>query len=128
MMSQISSSILATNSNPNFGPRGMAPPHAPVSFGGGHIPQTNPTVGSQNPFSFGSNPTLNAPGWITQPGGHVTSHNMSFPPPLSMLILKNTFVMKNPPLSSGFPFERSQFHAMGNPQFGAPPAMGSVYT
>jgi hypothetical protein len=53
MMSQISSSILATNSNPNFGPRGMAPPHAPVSFGGGHIPQMNPTVGSQNPFLLG---------------------------------------------------------------------------
>jgi hypothetical protein len=68
MTSQLSSSIPTTNANPSFGPGGMAPPHTPLSFGGGHIPQMNPTVGGQPPFSSGSNPSLNAPGWSTQPG------------------------------------------------------------
>jgi hypothetical protein len=35
--------------------------------------------------------------------------------------------MANPPLSSGFPPGGSQFHAMGNPQPGAPLARGNVY-
>jgi hypothetical protein len=43
--SQLSSSIPIANVNPSFGPGGMAPPYAPLSFGGAHIPQTNPTVG-----------------------------------------------------------------------------------
>jgi hypothetical protein len=45
MTLQLSFSIPKTNANPSFGHAGMAPPYAPVSFGGGHIPQTNPTVG-----------------------------------------------------------------------------------
>jgi hypothetical protein len=38
MMSQLSSSIPAANVNPSFGPGGMAPLYAPLSFGGCHIP------------------------------------------------------------------------------------------
>jgi hypothetical protein len=61
MTSQLSSFITAANVNPSFGPRGMAPPYDPLSFGGGHIPQTNPTVGGWPPFSSGPNRSLNAP-------------------------------------------------------------------
>jgi hypothetical protein len=72
-----------TNANPSFGPMGMAPPHAPLSLGGGHIPQKNPMVGGQPPFSSGSNPSLNAPGWSTQPSGQATPifHPFPFPHP-----------------------------------------------
>jgi len=38
IMSQLSSSIPVTNENPSFGLGAMTPPHAPLSFGGGHIP------------------------------------------------------------------------------------------
>ena len=38
MTSQLSSSIPMANVNPSFGPVGMAPPYALLSFGGGHIP------------------------------------------------------------------------------------------
>jgi hypothetical protein len=127
MMSQLSSSIPTTNANPSFGPRVMAPPHAPLSFGGGHIPQTNPTVGGQPPFSSRSNPSLNAPRWSTQLSKHVTSHIPSFPPLPSMPILTNSFFMKNPSLSSGVPPRGSHFHTLGNPHPRAPPAGGSVY-
>jgi hypothetical protein len=81
MTSQLSSSIPANNENPSLGPGGMAPPHTPLSFGGGHIPQTTPTVGSQPPFPPGSNPSLNAPGWSTQLGGQATSYIHPFPLP-----------------------------------------------
>jgi hypothetical protein len=92
---QISSSIPATNANPSVGPGGMAPPHTPLSFGGGHIPQMNPTIGGQPPFPPRSNPSLNAPGWSAQPGGQATSYIPSFPPSSSMSILTNTFFMTN---------------------------------
>jgi hypothetical protein len=127
MTSQLSSSILATNANPSFVLGGMAPSHAPLSFGGGHIPQMNTTVGGQPPFSSRSNPSLNAPGWSTQLGGQVTSYIPSFTPSPSILILTNIFFMTNPTLSSRVPSRGSQFHAMGNPQPGAPPTRGSVY-
>jgi hypothetical protein len=53
MTSQFSSSIPVNNTNPSIGPGGMAPLHIPLSFGGAHIPQMNPTVGSQPPFLLG---------------------------------------------------------------------------
>jgi hypothetical protein len=99
----------------------MAPPHTPLLFGGGHISQMTVATGDQPPFSSGSNPSLNAPGWRTQPGGQATSYILSFPPSSSMLIPTNAFVMTNPPLSSIFPPRGSQFHAMGNPHLGDPP-------
>jgi hypothetical protein len=43
-----------------------------------------------------------------------------------MLILKNAFIMVNPPLSR-VPSGGSQFHTMGNPQPRAPSAGGNVY-
>jgi hypothetical protein len=61
MMSQLSSSIPTTNENLIFGPGGMAPLYAPLSFCEGHIPQTNPMVGGWNYFSSRSNPSLNDP-------------------------------------------------------------------
>jgi hypothetical protein len=145
MTSELSSSSPTTNANPSFGLGGMAPLHALLSFGGGHIPQTNPMVGGQPRFYSGSNPSLNALGWSTQSGRQVTSYIPSFTPSSSMPIPTNTFVMTNPPLSSGVPPGGSQFHAMGNPnlellhsrgsQFHAmdnphpraPPIGGSVY-
>jgi hypothetical protein len=48
------------NANPSFGHGGMTPSHTHLSFGGSKIPQTNPTIGGQTPFSFRSNPSLNA--------------------------------------------------------------------
>jgi hypothetical protein len=105
----------------------MAPPHAPLSLGGGHISQMNPTVGGQPPFSFGSNPSLNAPRWSTQPSRQSTSYIPSFPPSSSMSILTNTFFIKNPSLSSEVPPGGSQFHAMGNPQPEAPPVGENIY-
>jgi hypothetical protein len=62
MMSQLSSSIPATNVNPSFGLRGMDPLYNPLSFGAGHIPKMNPTSGGFPPLSSGPNPNLNAPG------------------------------------------------------------------
>jgi hypothetical protein len=52
MTSQLSSSIPTTNLNPSFGSRGTTPPYGPFPFGGGHIPQMNPTVGGWNPLSI----------------------------------------------------------------------------
>jgi hypothetical protein len=115
MTSQLSSSIPMNNTNPSIGPGGMAPLHIPLSFGGAHIPQMTPTVGSQPPFPPGSNPSLNAPGWSTQPGGQATSYVPSFPPSSSTPILTNTFVMTNPPLSSGFPPRRESVSYYGKP-------------
>jgi hypothetical protein len=68
------------NANPSFGIGGMAPSYGPLSFGGGHIPQMNPTVGGWPPFSSGPNPRLNAPGWSVEPGGQVTSYILSLSP------------------------------------------------
>jgi hypothetical protein len=127
MESQLSSSIPVTNENPSFEFGGMAPPHAPLSFARGHIPQMNPTNGGQPPFSSESNPSLKDPGWSTQLGGHVILHIYSFPPPLSMSIPTNKFVMTNPSLSSVVPPGGSQFRSMGNPQHGTPPAGGNIY-
>jgi hypothetical protein len=126
-MSQLSSFILVTNANPSFGPGRMAPPYAPLSFVGGHIPQTNPTVGGWPPLSSRPNTSFNAPRWSSQPGRQVTSYIPSFTPFSSMLIPKNTFIMGNPPLSSGVPSGVSQFHAMGNPYPGASSTRGNVY-
>jgi len=115
MTLQISSSIPTNNINPSIGPGSMDPQHIPLSFGGAHITQTTPTVGSQPPFPLGSNPSLNALGWSNQSCRQDTSYIPSFPPSSSTSILTNTFGMTNPPLSSGFPPGGGQFHTMGNP-------------
>jgi hypothetical protein len=121
------SSILANNTNPSIGLRGMAPLHIPLSFGVAQIPKMTPTVGSQPPFHLGSNPIINSPGWSNQLGGQVFSYVPPFTPSSSTLILTNTFGMMNPPLSFGFPPRGGQIHNMGNPHLGATLAGGNVY-
>jgi hypothetical protein len=61
--SQFSSSIPMSNLHTSIGIGGMAPLHTPFSFGGSHIPQTNPTVESLPHVYLGSNHGLNTPGW-----------------------------------------------------------------
>jgi hypothetical protein len=101
--SQFLSSIPTMNKNPSIGLRGMALPHISLSFGGDHIPQTNPMVGSQPPFHLRSNPSLNSPRWSNQPGRQDIAYVPSFTPTSSTPIPNNTFCMMNPPLSSIFP-------------------------
>jgi hypothetical protein len=43
-----------------------------------------------------------------------------------MLILKNSFIMANPPLSFGVPSGGSHFHTMGNPHPISPSAGGNI--
>jgi hypothetical protein len=64
--SQFSSSIPKSNPNTSIGLGGMAPPHIPLFFGGAHIPQTTPTIGSLPHFHPGSNLGLNSPRWSGQ--------------------------------------------------------------
>jgi len=105
----------------------MAPLHVPFLFGGAHIPQLTPTIGSQPPFHHGSNPSLNAPGWSGQLGIKVPSYVPSFTSTLSTPIMTKTFSMTNPPLSSVFPPKGGQFHTLGNPQPRATPDGGIFY-
>jgi hypothetical protein len=105
----------------------MAPLHIPFSFGGAHIPQMTPTVGSLPLFHSVSNSGLNAPGWSSQPGGQDVSYVSSFTPTSSTFIPTNTFGMMNPPLSYGFIPEGGQFHTLGNPQPRATPVGGNIY-
>jgi hypothetical protein len=126
MTSQFSSSILVKNTNPSFVLGGMPPLHIPLSFGGAHIPLTNPTTGSQPSFPLGSNPSLNAPRWSNQPSGQVTSYVPSFTPSSSKLIPTNMFGTTNPPLSFGFPPVGIHFHNMVTIHPGGPLAKGNV--
>jgi hypothetical protein len=104
----------------------MAPSYTPLSLGGPQIPQMNPLVGGQPLFFFGSNPSLNAPGWSNQSGRQATSYVPSILLSSSTLIPTNTFAMMNPPLSSGFTPEGGQFHTMENPQTRVPLSRGNV--
>jgi hypothetical protein len=124
--SQFSYSIPTSNLNTSIRHGGMDPPHIPFSFGSAHIPQKSPTVGILPPFHPGSNPGLNALGWSGQPSRQVVSYCSSFTPTSSMLILPNTFVMMNPPLSSIFTPRGGQFHTLGNPQPRVTPVGGNI--
>jgi hypothetical protein len=64
--SQFSSSILVSSLNTGIGLSNMPPPHTPFSFGGAHVPQTNPIVGGLPPINPRSNPSPNAYGWSNQ--------------------------------------------------------------
>jgi hypothetical protein len=127
LTSQFSSSIPMTNTNPSVGLGSMVSLHIPLSFGGAHIPQENPTVGSQPPFQPGSNPSRNAPRWSNQLDRQDVTYVPSFTPTSSTFIPTNNFIMTNPPLSSGFPPRGGQFHTLGNPQPGATLARGNIY-
>jgi hypothetical protein len=45
MTLHMSSSIPTSNVNVSFGSGGTSPPYNPLLFGGGHIPQSFPTIG-----------------------------------------------------------------------------------
>jgi hypothetical protein len=122
---QFSNSIPTVGTNASIGLGGTTPLYNPFSFGGTHVPQTNPTVRGISPF----NPRYNlvGSGWSNQPGGQDTTHFPSFTPTSSVSILTNKFGMTNPPLSSGFTPEGGQFHTLGNPQPGSTLVGDSFY-
>jgi hypothetical protein len=127
MTSQLSSSVSMTNVNPSFGFWGMTPPYVPFSFGGGHIPQENATVGGWNPPSSKPNPIFSARGWSAQMGRQFTSYIISLIPSSSTPIPMNSFIMENPPLYYRVPSGGIQFHSMGTPQHGVSSFGGNVY-
>jgi hypothetical protein len=56
-MSQFLTSIPATGPNTSFGLGETTPPYTPFPFGGSHIPQANPSLGSVPFVNPGSNPS-----------------------------------------------------------------------
>jgi hypothetical protein len=66
ILSQLPSFVSTANVNPSFGSGVTTPPYVPFSFGVGHIPQANPTVGDWTLLSSGPNPSFNALGWSAQ--------------------------------------------------------------
>jgi hypothetical protein len=123
LTSHLSSSVLSSHVNPSFGFRDMMPPYSPFSFGRGHIPQSNPTIGGWNPPSSGPNHSFTFPGASAQMGGPSTYYISSIHPCSSMPIPTNDFIMENLPLTSSVSFGGSQFYSMGNhphryPSFG----------
>jgi hypothetical protein len=67
--SQFSTAIPAAGPNASFGLGGTTPPYTPFPFGGSHIPQVNPNVGSVPILNPGSNPST--AGWNNPAGGQV---------------------------------------------------------
>jgi hypothetical protein len=82
-------------------------------------------VGGFPPFNTGFNPIYF--GWSNQPGGQASTQFTFFTLTYLVSILKNTFVMMNPSLSSRFTPGGGQFHTLGNPQPGSTPAGGNFY-
>jgi hypothetical protein len=82
-------------------------------------------IGGLPPFHPGSNPSLNSPGWSSQPGKQVVSYGFSFTPTSSAPILTNMFGVSNSHLSSRFTPGGGKFHTLGNPQPGATPTRGN---
>jgi hypothetical protein len=105
-----SSAITVVGPNTSIGLGGTTPPYTPFAFGGSHIPQTNPNIGSVPAFNLGSNPFT--VGWNNQPGGQVPSYI----PTSSVSIPTNTFGMTNPLQSFGLPPGGGQSYPLGNPQ------------
>jgi hypothetical protein len=108
--SQFSTAIPAVGHNASLGPRGTTPPYTPFSFGGSHVPQVNPNVGSVPFLNPGSNPSTT--GWNNQAGGQVPPY---IPIP-SVPNLTNNFGITNPLQSSRFPPEGGQYYVLGTPQ------------
>jgi hypothetical protein len=94
--SLFSTAIPAVGHNASLGLGGTTP-HTPSPFGGSHIPQANPNVGSVPILKPGSSPST--AGWNNPAGGQVPPY---IPIP-SVSIPTNTFGMTNPLQSSGFP-------------------------
>jgi hypothetical protein len=132
---QFSTTIPADGHITSLGLRGTTPPYTPSLFGGSHIPQENPNVGSVPNLNPGSNPSTIR--WNNLAGGQVPSY---IPIP-SVLIPTNTFGMTNPLQSSGFPLGGGQFYTLGtleprsnpiggifnNPQLGSNPTGGNFH-
>jgi hypothetical protein len=109
MSSHLSSSVLLSSMNPSFGFGGMMPPYSSFSFDGGHIPQSNITVGGWNPPSAIPNPSFTFSGASAQMDGPSTSYILSIYPSFAMLVPTKTFIMVKPPLSFGVSSGGSHF-------------------
>jgi hypothetical protein len=105
----------------------MMPPYSPFLFGGGHILQSNPTVGGWSPPSSIPNTSFTFSGSSAQMGGQFTSYIPSFNPSSSTSIPMNAFVMVNLTLASGVSSGGSEFYSMGNPLNGFPSSGGNIY-
>jgi hypothetical protein len=117
--SQFSTAIPAVGPNASLGLGGTTPPYTPFPFGGSHIPQMNPNLGSVPFLNPGSNPST--AGWNNPAGGQVPPYI----PISSVSIPTNTFGMMNPLQSSGFPPGGGQSYTLGNPQPGSNPVGGN---
>jgi hypothetical protein len=123
--SHFSNSIPYVGPNASIGLGGTTPPYIPLSFGGSHIPQTNPNIEGIPSFNPVSNPL--ASGWRNQPGGQASSQVPSYTLTSSISILTNTYSIMKPPLSSRFTPGGGHFHALGNPQLESNPTGGNVF-
>jgi hypothetical protein len=95
--SQFLIAIPAVGLNSSLRLGGTTPPYTPFSFGGSHIPQTNPNVGSVHVLEPRSNPSTI--GWNNPPSRQVPPYI-----PTSLVSIQtNTFGMTNPLQSFGFP-------------------------
>jgi hypothetical protein len=117
--SQFSTTIPAAGHNASLGLGGTTPPYTPSPFGGSHIPQANPNVGSVPILNLWSNPSM--AGWNNPAGGQVLPY---IPIPL-VSIPTNTFGMTNPLQSSGFPPGGGQSYTLGTPQPRSNPVGGN---
>jgi hypothetical protein len=111
--SQFSTTIPATSPNTSFGLGGATPPYTPFLFGGSHIPQTNPNIGSVPFHNLGSNPSMAR--WNKPAGGQVPPY---IPTP-SVSIPTNTFGMNNLLQSSIFSSGGGHSYTLGNAQPGS---------
>jgi hypothetical protein len=118
--SQFSTVFPASCHNASLGLGGTTPPYTPSLFGGSHIPQVNPNVGSVPFLNPGSNPSM--VGWNNPAGGQVPPY---IPIP-SVSILTNTFSMMNPLQSSRFTLGGGHSYTLGTPQHGSNLVGGSL--
>jgi hypothetical protein len=121
LTSHLLTSIPDVGPNASLGLGGTTPPYTHFLFGGSHIPQTNPNLGSVPFLNPGSNPSI--VGWNNPAGKQVLPYILIS----SVLILNNTFGMTNPLQSSRFPPGGGQYYTLGNPQPRSNPAGGNFH-
>jgi hypothetical protein len=114
--SQFSTAIPVASPNASLGLGSTTPPYTPFPFGGSHIPQMNPNVGSVHVLNPRSNPSMD--GWNNPPGRQISPYI----PTSSVMIPTNTFGMTNPLQSFGFSPGGGQSYTLGNPQPRSNPA------
>jgi hypothetical protein len=127
MTLHISSSMSTSNVNTSFGLGGTFPPYSPFPFGGGHIPQSFPTVGGWNLPSSAPNPLYSFQGWNEQMGGVSTAYISSVYPLSTMHVPTNSFIMENLPPTSGIISGGNQFYNIGNPLHKVSSSRGNAY-